>query len=164
MSESQAEWVRRVLGYEVGAVTPQPGGQDALGPVRFAKLRLAWLDARAGVQSDLERLRAAALEEFAGDPVTANLARLDEVLAGFAAGLEDSLDVAASAADPARRTAALAAARPVAQRYLDHVLNDALIDHIETNPFTPVTISGRLLGPLSDILQALAGAQKQQGS
>jgi hypothetical protein len=126
--------------------------------VRFAKLRLAWLDARAAVQADLDRLRAAALTEFADDPLGANLVRLDEVLAGFAAGLEDSLDEAANAADPARRAKALAAAQPVAQRYLDHVLADPLIDHIETNPFTPVTISGRFLGPLSDILQALAEA------
>lgn len=161
MSDSQAEWIRRVLGYQRGGARSRPVAPDALGPVRFAKLRLAWLDARAGVQADLDRLRAAALAEFGDDPLAANLARLDEVLAGFAAGLEDSLDQAANAVDPARRARALAAARPVAQRYLDHVLTDPLIDHIETNPFTPVTISGRLLGPLSDILQALpeSGAQ-----
>ncbi len=128
-------------------------------PFQLAKLRLAWVDARSAVRSDLDRLRAAALIEFANDPLAANLARLDAVLAAFTEGLEDKLDEAVNAADPAKRRAALAVAQPVAKSYLDHVLDDSLIDHIEVNPFVPVIISGRLLGPLSEIVQALAEAK-----
>ena len=161
MSQAQADWILDVLGFAVGTAGP-PSGQsdkvdpDAIDQVRFAKQR--WLDARAAVKADLDRLRAAALAELADDPLAGNLARLDEVLAGLAAGLEARLDEAGKATDPARRRSLLADARTIAQRTFDHVLNDGLIDHIETNPFSPVIISGRLLSPLSDIQQALAEA------
>lgn len=159
MSDSQAEWIKRVLGYQIGSARPLSDAPDAASPFQLARLRLAWGDARSAVRLDLDRLRAAALDEFADDPLRANLARLDEVLATFTEGLEQRLDEAVNASDAAKRRAALAAAQPIAKRYLDHVLNDSLIDHIETNPFVPVIISGRLLGPLSDIVQALAAAK-----
>jgi hypothetical protein len=159
VSDSQNEWIKQVLGYEIGRARPRPDSSDAVSSFDLAKLRLAWVDARSAVKLDLDRLRAAALDEFASDPLAANLARLDEVLAAFTEGLDDKLDKAVNAVDPAKRSVALAAAQPVAKRYLDHVLNDSLIDHIETNPFLPVIISGRLLGPLSEIVQALDAAK-----
>ncbi len=156
MSDSQADWVRRVLGFDIASSAGAHA--DLADPGPFGKLRLAWLDAQKAVAAELDRLRNAALADFADDPLSANLARLDEVLAGFAEGLEDRLDQITKAKTAAARGIALGATRMVAQRYFNHVLNDTLIDHIETNPFAPVIISGRLLTPLSDILQAVAEA------
>ena len=161
MSQAQADWILDVLGFAVGTAGSASGQSDKVDPdaidqVQFAKQR--WLDARAAVKADLDRLRAAALTELARDPLAGSLPGSMKCLPGLAAGLEARLDEAGKATDPAGRRSLLADARTIAQRTFDHVLTDGLIDHIETNPFSPVIISGRLLGPLSDIQQALAEA------
>ena len=149
----QNEWVSRVLDVDVADLPQAPAGAPP-GPVQFAKLRLSWETAKKAVAADLSQLRAEVMREVEDAELTANLKRLDEVLGTLNEGLGDLLDDLANT-EPAKRASVAQRTQAIAASYLEHVLNDPLIDHIETNPFFDVAISGRLLGPLSAINGAL---------
>ena len=61
-------------------------------------------------------------------------AKLDRVLARFNEGLGDTLDELRNAA-PAARGGIAAKAQGIADRYLDYLASDALVAHVESNPF-----------------------------
>jgi hypothetical protein len=149
-------WVKRVLGVAI----PEPVERSSIagkpvGLVQFAKLRLSWNDAKNRVASDLSELRKVVLGEFADDPQSVSIRRLDEVLDHFQAGLGDQLDDLANAATPEARSKAARASETIAATYFAYVLTNPLIDLVETNPFMDVVISGRLTGPLTEIRNAL---------
>lgn len=152
--EQMMAWVTRVLGFTF--VPPGEGGQVPPGVVAFAKMRLAWNAAKNQVAADLSQLRKTVLAEFGDDPVSRSLARLDEVLGHFQAGLGDQLDDLANAATPDARRKTARASETIAADYLAYVEGDPLIDFVETNPFEPIVISGRLAAPLRQIHGALA--------
>lgn len=159
MSEEQDAWVLRVLGVDVGARTNGPAsvgtGAIPVGGVQFAKLRLQWQGAKASVTSELAQLKSTVEAELGTDPMIANLARLAEILRAFDEGLGDALDDLANADTPEKRNATAQIAEAVTERYIDHIVDDGLIEHVETNPFQDINVSGHLLPPLAAIQAAL---------
>jgi hypothetical protein len=149
-------WVARVLGLTSLAPTSSPGSvEKPVGLVQFAKLRLAWDAAKKRVAADLAQLRKTVLAEFADDPLSASLERLNEVLDHFQTGLGDRLDNLANAATPQARNQAAKASETIAAEYFAYVQTNPLIDLVETNPFMDIVISGSLSGPLTEIRRAL---------
>lgn len=163
MSEEQDAWVFTVLGIAVGGAAGG-GAADAakvpVGTVQFAKLRLQWQGAKRSVSGELSRLRTAVESELGTDPMIANLSRLEEILGVFNEGLGDALDDLANADTPQKREAAAARAERLTEQYVDHIVADGLIEHVETNPFVDTNVSGHLLPSLSAIQSALASMQR----
>jgi len=154
VSEEQDAWVSRVLGIAMGGTI---AGVVAVptGTVQFAKLRLQWQAAKRSVSSELSQLRSAVQSELGTDPMIANMARLEEILSVFNEGLGDALDDLANADSPEKRVAAAAQAERLAEQYVDHIVANGLIEHVETNPFMDTNVSGHLLPSLSAIQSAL---------
>ena len=151
-SQEMNDWV---LGASLpGMQSPSESSSGNAGMEAFAKLRVDWNNAKAAVSGELARLREAVLAEFGEDPLASSIDRLDAILAHFHSGLADRLDDLANAI-PAERGKPASAAAAIVAEYESYVLNDPLIDLVETNPFTEILLSGRLSGPLSAIRRAL---------
>lgn len=162
MSEERDAWVLQTLGFDVSS--PRPNGQDKpVGVVQFAKLRLQWQGAKQSVAGELNQLRSTVQAEMAEDPMIDSLSRLSEILNAFNEGLGDALDDLANADTPEKRRAAAQAAEAAAERYIDHIVDDGLIEHVETNPFQDTRVSAHLLPPLSAIQEALGSIRNQPG-
>jgi hypothetical protein len=131
------------------------GSESEVGLVEFAKLRLRWQEAKKAVAGELSELEKMVRSEMADDPMLGNLKRLAEILKVFNEGLSDALDNLANADTPEKRRAAAGVAQKAADHYMDHVVDDELIEYVEDNPFTETRISGHLLPPLSAISAAL---------
>ena len=154
-SQEMNDWIVRVLGASLpGTQRPSESSPGNAGMEAFAKLRDDWNNAKTAVSGDLARLREAVLTEFGEDPLASSIDRLDAILAHFDAGLADRLDDLANAT-PAERDRPASAATAIVAEYESYILNDPLIDLVETNPFTQILLWGRLSGPLSAIRQAL---------
>ncbi len=148
--EQQDSWVTRVLGVAI----PRSGPEALVpkGAVRFAKLRLAWQAAKSAVGAELDKLRQTVASEMPDHPLLPALSKLDGVLGHFHAGLSDALDALANAPSAEAR----AAAGKIAGAYAEFTADSELIELIESNPFMPVLVAGRLYAPLQNIRAALA--------
>lgn len=104
------------------------------GVVQFEQIHLEWDGAKKAVHDRLMSLNAAILADGDDDESRTAAAKLDRVLARFNEGLGDTLDELRNAA-PAARGGIAAKAQGIADRYLDYLASDALVAHVESNPF-----------------------------
>jgi len=115
---------------------------------------LNWEDAQKKVRTELQKLEAAILKEFANEPkfpvIKDSLKKLGEVLGGFDERLRDKLDEAMSAA-PAERPNLHKEALEILDEYLDYVDTDGFIDAVDSNPFVPISVREPLDKTLNDI-------------
>jgi hypothetical protein len=115
MSDSTArdDWIRRVLGVDVGRTESQSAqrGRDAAatiprGTVAYRTMLLRWRRAQSDVADNLAAVGRAVLAhpEVQGDPrlgeVERAVAELPKLVPTFGGALEDVLDAAMSTADP----------------------------------------------------------------
>jgi hypothetical protein len=147
----------------VGAAVP--GGQAQApapatsGPVEYAALVQRWTEARGKAANDLQKLRAAILDEFKNEPefgaIQQNIGRLDAIMTTLNGSLQDTLAKAQNAAEN-DRAALNAQALEEAKKYAGYVSSDQLVAAVQDNPFTPVDLRGTLSAPLQEIEKALA--------
>lgn len=123
------------------------------GVVQFEQIHLEWDGAKKVVHDRLVSLNAAILADGDDDESRTAASKLDRVLARFNEGLGDTLDELRNAAQGARGALATKA-QGIADRYLDYLATDALVAHVETNPFD-IDVGAREL--LSARLMALKG-------
>lgn len=147
-TDPKRAWIERVLGVSLpvpareGAARPQP--PRAGSTVAFTQARLAWDGTRKHVQSELQRLEAAVLEDCADEPdfatIKGNAKLLYTVLDFLDERLIDKLDEALNAeAGPARK-ALTDEAREIISEYTDYVANDDLLRDVDDNGFVDVEI------------------------
>jgi hypothetical protein len=119
---------------------------------------LNWESAQKKVRSELQKLEAAILKDFAQEPkfpvIKDSLKKLEEVLGGFDERLRDKLDEAMSA-PPAELPNLHKEALEILDEYMDYVDTDGLIDAIDSNPFVPVSVREPLEKTLNDIATQL---------
>lgn len=149
-----------------GASAPaSPGGQPGApaqptsGPVEYAALVQRWTEARGKAANDLQKLRAAILDEFKNEPefgaIQQNISRLDVIMTTLNGSLQEKLSAAQAAAD-GDRPALNQQALDEAKKYAGYVSSDQLVAAVQDNPFTPVDLRGTLSAPLEEIEKALA--------
>src|SRR5262245_24656445 len=123
---------------------PQPGQQTKGSKVLFTQSRLAWEAARKKVQQDLNVLQQEMLKSFAGDEqqndAVAAAKKIADRLGEFNEDLIDILDEALNATEDQQRDALHKEAKELVQEYVSAVGSDPLIQLLDNNPFTPVTI------------------------
>lgn len=142
-----------------GATTAPPAtaGAGGISKVQFEKVHLEWDAAKKRVASRLDALHQAILAQ-SGQSEAATAARhLGRVLGRLNEGLGDTLDALRQADGDAARRPLAQQAESIAQRYLDHLSSDALVAHIDDNPYgAPVDVRGQLSAPLTRIRQLLS--------
>ncbi len=127
--------------FEVAALLKGLGQRD------FDKIHLDWDSRKKQVQDRLATLRKAVLGE-ADDPVAPTAAgNLELILGRFNEGLGDTLDALQKAADSKSRATLKEKANGIAERYLAFLQTDALVKHVEANPFEIVVGVQDILAP-----------------
>lgn len=143
----------------VAPATP-PAAEAGIGKVDYAKCRLAWEGAKRKVEAELDKLERAILEDFRDadgfDEIADKLGKLDEVLAGFAGDLSDTLDRALNATDAAERRRHHQEAAAQIRRFQDYAANDPFIARLEANPFVPIAARATLVGTLGVLAKLIA--------
>lgn len=133
--------------------TSNPSG---FSKVRFEKMHLAWEDGKREVRTALQRLHGAIVGEYSDPEATTAATKLDKVLARFNEGLGDTLDELRNAASDEARGKLATKADEIVARYLDYLFTDALVVHVEANPFqVPVTVRQTLAPPLQNLRRQL---------
>jgi len=126
------------------------------GKVAFARLKLQWNEAKARLEADLENLRELVLSEY-DDAETAQQAhKILRITGRFNEGLADTLDDLYNAAEPALQKQLRGRASEIVGNYQAYLDGDALVAHIEENPFMPLEIRERLSAPLQQLREQLA--------
>jgi hypothetical protein len=137
-----------------------PGGSGGGSLVNMQKARLAWLQTRQAVQTQLRSLEASILEEFKDaddyDEVRQDVRRLDEVMTVLDEELADTLDAALNAADEAERRRLQQAAREQMEAYGAYVASDTFVADLDANPFVPVKIRETVTRSLAVLSKTLA--------
>lgn len=133
-----------------------PGSARLLAPaIVYTQTRLAWVATRAKVQAELKKLEAAILDRYKGQTVRPAVAKsvrqLDRVLRVFDESLNDKLDGALNASDPAEKQRWHAEARAEIERYQRFLATDPLVQELDGNPFMPVTVRSTLDKTLSTL-------------
>lgn len=140
------------------ATSATAGGGGSL--VNMQKARLAWLQTRQAVQTQLRSLEASILEEFKDaddyDEVRQDVRRLDEVMTVLDEELADTLDAALNAADEAERRRLQQAAREQMEAYGAYVASDTFVADLDANPFVPVKIRETVTRSLAVLSKTLA--------
>ena len=126
----------------------------------YDKLVSGWTATRNQAAADLDKLKAAILDEFKAEPEFASIqqgvTRLDNILGTLGTGLEAKLNAARAATDPNARAGLKKEALDEVARYRDFVSSDALVAAVENNPFTPVPLKQAISRSLDEIKTALA--------
>jgi hypothetical protein len=154
----QDAWIEHVLGVRVSRGDAGAGGRGARAAeavvtpqginVTFAKLKLEWNAAKAKAHSQLAALERAVVGEFADPATAASAADIVGITAHFNQGLGDTLDDLYNEADPVAKARLATQAATIIRDYEMYVDNDALVAHVEGNPFTTVELRAVLLPPL----------------
>jgi hypothetical protein len=137
------------------ALASAPAATSASGPgIDYTISLLNWVKAKKQVRTELDKLEAAILKEFADEPklpiIKSSLKKLEQVLGGFDESLRDKLDEATKAPReelPQLHKEALA----ILDEYQDYVDTDPFIEALETNPFLPISVREPLDRTLSEI-------------
>lgn len=149
-SEEKRAWVRRVLRVETGG--GGPAQKDAAlvpgGTLAYRKALLAFAQAKTRVASQLSDLNDAIVQTLPAeadlaDQVSADLTALNEEIA-------DAVDAAMNATGGGD-----ARTRALMEAYVERLESDPLIDHVDANPFVPVTIQATLKTALTAILGSM---------
>jgi hypothetical protein len=155
--DAQYAWVAKVLGVSVGSqaeanAAGEPDAEAMEGLVAYRKALLAFGQAKSHVAAELSALRKAVSAEL---PAQAELA--DQVAAELEAlndELADAIDEAINTSRDARAPYTAATKRLI-DAYLKTISEDALMKHVDANPFVPVGISQTLTVALTNIREAM---------
>jgi hypothetical protein len=157
-------WVRRVLGVDIPPRAPagaaETGSPKGLSLVRLGKARLEWRDTLIAARRDMDKLKAALAQRFAGvdDPkarVPAALDRLARSIAELDDTLLNELD-AVLTAGPDDRPPLITRARATMAAYARHILADPVMAALDGNEVLPATlIVGPLKAKLAEIHRSL---------
>ncbi|MCU0878678.1 MAG: hypothetical protein MUF06_12905 [Pirellulaceae bacterium] len=132
--------------------------EDSL--VTLQKARLEWDSTRKAVQNELRTLEQAILAICRDEPDFAAIKdgtkNLYVMLETLDTRLSDKLDEALNADTPDQRAARRREALTIADEYLDFVIDDDLINHIDDNGFVRVGVRLRMLTTLNDLLARLS--------
>jgi hypothetical protein len=123
----------------------------------------AWTQARSRMTTNLGQLESAILAAFLGEApsLVADLQKKVIRLSGFAKVLDpslaDALSKVKSAADPAGRNKALAAARTILDKFRNHVkAQDKFLAQIDANPFgVKLNLKQELSSSLDQVSKAI---------
>ena len=131
-------------------------------PPALAKAPEAWHDARTGIETSINQLKAAIRNEFAKEApaliadIEKNMSKLDAILDKLDRRLADSLDKARSAKDAAGRAAELRNSKNLLSDYIKYVKAEPMIAHIDSNPFGVKTnLKQTLTTSLTQMAQAI---------
>jgi hypothetical protein len=141
-----------------------PSAADGAGDkgknVIFTQSRLAWDAARKKAHAEIERLKGAIKAVYAAEEdyadVVANLVKLDDVLVNLDARLGDKLDEALNAADPAVRQRCNGEALALLGQYKAYLTSNPMVQVLDDNPFTPLTVHKTLLNTVLVLEKKLA--------
>ena len=127
--------------------------------VAFAKSSQLWRSCRGQMQTKLGTLKTAILDAYADEPEVAaelrkNMGTLDRAFAGLDTRLDDTLDAAISAGNPAQRQKLAADSRTIIASYIKYVASDQMLQALDDNPFG---VQLGLKDTLSKVLTALVG-------
>lgn len=133
---------------------------DGEGKVAYGRARLAWLQARSVVRSELDRLAQAIIEDTRGRPdaakIEAGCGNLYDMLDELDERLADELDAALIARSEEERLRLHARARTTLDEYRDYLDTDELVMAIDGNAFAPVKVRQTMAAALSAIGRTLA--------
>lgn len=135
------------------AAAAQPPRQLAPAVV-YTQSRLAWGATRKKVQAELQKLEQAIVAEYQGIEVpelSKGVRKLDTVLELFDESLQDALDDALNAADPAAKAQHHDRARDIIARYRGYLDSDPLVQELDGNPFVPVAVRATLSASLQTL-------------
>lgn len=141
------------------AAAPAPAagtGAKTIAPaIVYTQTRLAWGATRKKIQAELQKLEKAILESYQGNAVlpqvTQGVRKLDGVLAMFDESLNDTLDSALNATDPAAKQGFHDEARAIIARYQGFLASDPIVKELDANPFVPITVQATLTSTLSTL-------------
>lgn len=135
------------------AAAAQPPRQLAPAVV-YTQSRLAWGATRKKVQAELQKLEQAIVAEYQGIEVpelSKGVRKLDTVLELFDESLQDALDDALNAPDPAAKAQHHDRARDIIARYRGYLDSDPLVQELDGNPFVPVAVRATLSASLQTL-------------
>lgn len=165
-SDNKGAWVKRVLGIEIGRGTrvEEAGREIAAGmgdlTMAFRKARLGWGTARGKARAGIASLRDGLREALSGDPefpaMDQHIATLDDIIAGLDGRLEDTLDAAMNATDPAKRQDLKQQAVDLVEDYRRFVEGHPVLRKIDDNPFMPSPVFATLSAELGTLAKTLA--------
>ena len=145
------------------SATPQPSTGARRAPVDSIVLKqsgLVWSGTRDKVRGELQRLEAAILDVYEGEEVkpavTQAVRKLDGVLQMFDTSLAGKLVEASGATDTKVRTRLHGEALDIIGRYRAFLRQDALLQQLDANPFTPVAVQATLAKTLDALAAKLA--------
>lgn len=161
-----AEMQLQALDTVVNTVLTAEAGTDGIGSafskVGFEVIHLEWEAAKKQVAARLATLHDAIIDDIddiddeEGQTAAAKLAK---IVARFNMGLGDTLDAFRQAETPQEKARLAAEARRIAGVYADFLATDALVAHVENNPYAVVVDAPALLGaPLNRLGKELAKA------
>jgi hypothetical protein len=137
----------------------QPVASPKPGRGSLEKAPEVWHSTRAILDANVNELKKAILNEFAGESaelitgVEKTVSKLDVVLDKLDSRLADSLAEAHSAKDPAARKALLKNSKAILADFINYVKSEPLIAHIDSNP---LGIKTNLRQLLTDSLKHMA--------
>ena len=136
-------------------------GASGVAPEAAAESRLAWTSLRAEIRADVETLRSALSQAYAGQPVAEQIVsafqtKVAPMLGRFDDRLSAALDGMAAENDAAKRAELAVGARDLVGEYRAFAEGDALISDLDSNPFVPLQIRSRAVTALSAMAASLA--------
>ncbi len=152
--------LERLLATPAGTATAAVPAAAAQAPrqlapaVVYTQSRLAWGATRKKVQAELQKLEQAIVAEYQGIEVpelSKGVRKLDTVLELFDESLQDALDDALNAADPAAKAQHHDRARDIIARYRGYLDSDPLVQELDGNPFVPVAVRATLSASLQTL-------------
>ncbi len=161
--EAKASWIERVLGVTLStptggaAAAAKEAGKPRFSKVAFEKIHLEWEGAKKLIEARLDLLGKQVLCVYADDEAQLAVRKLDNVLTGFNLGFADKLDELRNADSPELQAKLARDAGGIAQSYLVYLSGDALVAHVEDNPYGVTVDAPAVLGaPLRALQQELA--------
>ena len=151
--------LKKAMGGSGGAATDGAPAAEAA-TAALAASRVAWSGMRDRVAAEVDKLRAALAQTYAGQSfadqiASAFTAKTAPVLARFDDRLSTALDGLAAETDAGRRTALADGARKLVGEYQAFADGDALIGDLDDNPFAPLTIRSQAAAALKDVAAAI---------
>lgn len=143
-----------LLAAPVSSEPPANTGKPTIAPaIVYTQTRLAWGATRKKIQGELQKLEKAILDAYKSHAVLPEVAKgvrkLDQVLAVFDESLNDALDAALNAADPAVKQRHHDEARDIIAKYQRFLKSDAMVQELDANPFVPIAVQSTLTSTLA---------------
>lgn len=137
---------------------PTSGSHQPMSHVLFTQSRLAWDQTRKKIQAELKKLEQSILSvcldpdlvqsQFDFSTLAADTKTLYTILDHLDTRLIDKLDEALNEENPKERAKHQAEAGAIVKEYLSFVQSDKLMNSIDENGFTPVTVHKSALSAL----------------